>query len=81
MTRKARELPGHLQHLPAYQKPDPSRVTHSAIWRRAMARWKPGTRVTVQPRERTRMEFAYGFGFGCALMLAVFGVLLLLDRS
>lgn len=54
MPSRARELP-KLRTARPYVPPPPDAVTHSAVWRRALARWKPGTRVVVRfPKEPRR---------------------------
>lgn len=51
--RKARELNANLHHLQAWKPEDMTgRVRHDTLWSRAMARWKPGTKVFVEFREK-----------------------------
>lgn len=49
MGKKARELNANLHRMTEYKKQDMTgRVSHSQVWERAMKRWKPGMRVTVE---------------------------------
>lgn len=52
---KAKELNANARLARPYVAPDMTgRVRHDTIWRRALARWKSGTRVIVRPpRERS----------------------------
>lgn len=49
MGKKARELPSNIHHLQKW-KPEgmTGRVRHDTLWHRALARWKPGTKVWVE---------------------------------
>lgn len=49
---KVKELPSNIQHLPKYVAPAKDEIRYSDIWARAMARWKPGTRVFVEIKKK-----------------------------
>ncbi len=47
--KKVKELNPNAMRAKQYVPQDMTgRVRHDTVWRRALARWKPGTRVTVR---------------------------------